>query len=215
MTQTVAIDFASPGSRQHLLDGWSLEDEREDRPWVWAIGGQSSLRVYFFEPRTMTMVVRCSGPDLFEGAPRQLVTVLVNGASIGTAYLFPIMQEYRWEIPESVLRMGENRLTFVHGYDRSSRTSSRPRSSKRSQTVAFRYVRFEGQGEPPQVHLPDATSLALPFRAQIVYWLKLSPGAVLLIDGIWRQPSSRAGGTPTEVGEAGLSLAVTFAHRKQ
>jgi len=109
-TRRILFDGSDRGA---LLDGWSIDerDEQLDLPFVWAIATDASVSFQVLQVTDEQFLVKLSS---FPGIPRQHVTVLVNGTQVSEFDATPVFLEYRFVVPASLLRRGDNRLTFRH-----------------------------------------------------------------------------------------------------
>ena len=120
--QTIALDYSSPsyrfdGQGGSLLptDGWAPPEagsQPKDTPFfAWALKGTASM-VFLSPPGAGYDFFARIKPFIWEHAPPQQMTVIVNDQEIATLTLSPGWQTYRSEVPEGALRPGLNELTF-------------------------------------------------------------------------------------------------------
>ena len=112
ITETRRIVFGA-GGRRLLLDGWSVDeyDPSSGLTFVWATELEANVAFQVLAVVDQQFLVKLSA---FAGAIPQTITVLVNGHPVSSFTAEPVFLEYRFVVPASLLRRGENRLTFRH-----------------------------------------------------------------------------------------------------
>jgi hypothetical protein len=112
IAETRHIVFGA-GDRRNLVDGWSVDEhDSSGLTFVWATDLEASVAFQVLAVVAQQVLVKLSA---FAGAVPQKVTVLVNGHEVSTFWAAPTFLEYRFVVPATVLRRGENSLTFRHG----------------------------------------------------------------------------------------------------
>ena len=124
IAETRHIVFGA-GDRRHLLDGWSVDEhDGSGLTFVWATELEANLTFQVLAVVTQQFLVKLSA---FAGAVPQTITVLVNGHQVSSFSAEPTFLEYRFIVPASLLRRGENRLTFRHSRLESRADAGEPR----------------------------------------------------------------------------------------
>jgi hypothetical protein len=100
------------GDRRNLIDGWSVDERHSSGlTFVWATELEANIAFQVLAVVAQQFLVKLSA---FAGAVPQTITVLVNGHEVSTFSAEAAFLEYRFVVPASLLRRGENRLTFRH-----------------------------------------------------------------------------------------------------
>lgn len=189
------VDLGTAEARAFLVRGWSHDEEAEGRTFVWSEGPESEMEVFLAAPRDVPVSLR-GFPFEAPGAPRQVVTMLVNGREVAEVPFGPAEAEQRIELPEKALRAGSNRLTFRYAWTRSPREASGGRSSDtRRLAVAWDVLRFEtGAKEGARVRIVGER-LYIPSGHRMDAFLRLPAGAALALEEV----RSRGGSAALEV----------------
>lgn len=183
------VDLGAPEARPLLRKGWSTAEGDAAHHFVWSDGPESEIAFFVAAARDIPLTLKGS-PYSAPGAPAQVVTLLLNGASVGQVTISG--GEAKTVLPEKALRAGENRLMLRYAWTRSPFEESGGKSDDhRRLAVAWNLLRFEtGVDEQGRVRGAGG-QLALPFGWRIDSFQRLPPGAVLALDDL-RSP---AGGT--------------------
>lgn len=188
------LDLGTEAARSHLFSGWSWDERASDgTTFVWTEGTRSVLELPIVQPRAGTLALRCSPRRTAGGhlaAPR--VSLLLNGVPLGALDIGPTdWQEVRLEVPESVWRLGTNRLTLSFPEaPPAAGDGRRPGLAVARVSMRYRaagaYVAGGGRQREPRVATSPLGSsrLFVPGGSGVEYYLELPPGAVLAIDGI-------------------------------
>jgi arylsulfatase A-like enzyme len=151
------------------------------------MGESSRLRFFVGYPRDLNLRLRCR-PYRFDGAPRQLMRVLVNERQIAEVALdrggvdAPLVT-----IPRIALRTGINKLQFAYSYSRRPKDVTPDSDDYRPLAVQWDTVEFLNALEtsPPQaVTSRGRSELRIPRRGRIDYHLRIEPPASLRLDGM-------------------------------
>lgn len=110
-----AIDFGAPDREFALLSGWSKDERWGDTTFQWSSAPESSMYLYLGEPTDRLLGMRLL-PLAYRGAPRQSLSVYVNGTFHDRLTLEPGWARYELKIPARLFRPGLNGLTFKYGY---------------------------------------------------------------------------------------------------
>lgn len=193
------VDLGTPEARPVLRQGWSGDEGKGAHTFVWSDGPESEMVIFLARVRDVPLTLKGS-PYSSPGAPAQPaqeVTLLLNGAAVGRVAIRG--QEARTVLPARALREGENRLVLRYAWTRVPREESGGESQDgRHLAVAWDFLRFDtGVDEQGRVRAAG-DQLAIPFGRRVDTFLRLPPGAVLVIDGL----RSRGG----EPGELRVSL---------
>ncbi len=124
--QMIALDYTSPsyrfdGQGGSLLptDGWAPSEAgshpKDTSFFAWALKGKASM--IFLRPPggDFDLLVRAK-PFHWEGAPVQVMTVLLNDQEVAAIPFSPGWESYRTKIPERALLPGINELTLQFTY---------------------------------------------------------------------------------------------------
>jgi hypothetical protein len=124
ITETRRILFGT-GNRRNLIDGWSIDEhDASGLTFVWATDLEATVAFQVLAVVAQQFLVKLSA---FAGALPQMITVLVNGHEVSTFSALPTFLEYRFVVPATLLRRGENRLTFRHSRVGSPSGTGEPR----------------------------------------------------------------------------------------
>ncbi len=114
------IDIGEPTAREHLLEGWLLDQRieevrRELEPGTVAgsFGETSVLRFWLAEVRDFEVEMECWGKR--HGSTS--VEIRCNGHRVGAIEVVagdPTPRQYRVVLPARTLRVGDNQLAFVY-----------------------------------------------------------------------------------------------------
>ena len=212
--ETDRVELATRNGRDHMLDGWALTEEfgspiaptsdddssmegvmtidgirwyrSADFNGVLSEGDVSSLRFMIFNTHSRTLQFRCAAIEVPDGI-QPFFEIDVNDMSVTNVPLERGMKTYRVRIPERALRSGENRVAFRHGYE----TEGRNRVVETGQEPPFRVV-WRNVGLFPRYSMSAANvhseagsgSLTIPYLHRVDFFMRISPGAELLIEGI-------------------------------
>ena len=203
--ETEFVDLPSQGARVLFGDGQVDIPLGASTARVWSIGDSSSVDFYTSTGKERVLVA--SGePFLFPGAPTQRVDLSVNGTSVGEIALAPDVGEVRWTIPSSVLRIGQNRLTFSYGYSRAPKDVLPGSLDSRPLAVSWDWIRFEATHSASVPSLDAESQIVLPFRSQVDYFLSLPAGSILELGAVKMLPAAMS------MEPTGTSLIVEVEH---
>ncbi len=197
LSELTAITFTSREEQRYLRSGWSRfeRDEQLDRNFSWGQGEVSSVDFHLLAPRALDL--RLEGrPFTVPDAPTQIVTVSVNGSSVGAVELQPELTSYTLPVPEEHLLAGGNRLELSYRWNRSPRLVSGA-NDRRSLAVAWYAIDF-GVGEVTSANsarsaLGVTPRLFVPAGSEVVYYLAVKPHSLLQLDGwAWRRTAGGA-----------------------
>ena len=176
------VDLGSPEARPLLRGGWSLAEGDAAHHFVWSDGPESEIAFFLAAARDVPLTLEGS-PYPAPGAPAQVVTLLLNGASVGRVTIAG--KEARTVLPEKALRTGENRLVLRYAWTRTPfEETGGKNDDRRRLAVAWDRLRFE-TGVDDQGRVRGAGGqLALPFGWRIDSFQPLPPGAVLALDDL-------------------------------
>jgi choline-sulfatase len=178
------VDVGTADARPLLRKGWSQDETDGDRTFVWSDGPESELALFLATPRDVPLTLRGSA-YASRGAPEQVVTLVLNGETVGQVTAKPGGEETRTVLPERHLRAGENRLILRYAWTRSPWVESGGQGDDhRRLAVAWDLLRFEtGVDEQGRVRAAGG-QLSLPFGWRIDSYLRLPAGAELVMDGL-------------------------------
>ncbi len=195
VTEPRAITFESPGGRHHLRSGWSrLErDRRRKRAFAWGLRQASTVDFHLLAPRGFDL--RLEGrPFIAADMPPQVVTVRVNGFSLGDLELRSGLVAYTLPVPVERVSSGTNRLELAYRWSRSPRQISGA-GDRRQLAVAWYDIGFGGGGAAsalPRSVEAEPGRLFLPAGSEVAYYVELAPDSRLLLDGwAWRGAAGR------------------------
>jgi hypothetical protein len=160
IAETRRIVFGS-GDHRPLIDGWSVDeyDPSSGLTFVWATELEANVAFRMLAVVDQQFLVKVSA---FAGAIPQTITVLVNDRPVSSFTAEPAFLEYRFVVPASLLRRGENRLTFRHSRLEGRADGSEPRrfaAAYNSILIGPLCLPLRGWGLPPhpRVHRTRAT----------------------------------------------------------
>jgi arylsulfatase A-like enzyme len=186
-TETRRIDFGTPQARPHLAEGWSFDETSSSgRPFVWALGSRSLLRLYVAEPRDLELRFRC-WPLRYPGAPQQRLTIGLAGRPLGEVALRARPQGYSLRVPAAALRPGENLLELEYARYVAPRDVLPGASDARPLALAWQTLEVPGAraAARPEVGREAGRSiLRLPFGATLVFHLAVAAGSQLRFEGL-------------------------------
>ena len=114
-TEVRRIAFDSQEIRRYLRSGWSRNER--DRGFAWGLGEASVVEFSLLEARDFEL--RLEGrPFRFPGAPPQVVTVAVNGHTLGEIELSPRLAGYALPLASEQQLAGANRLELSYRWNR-------------------------------------------------------------------------------------------------
>ena len=153
-----AYDFTAAEHVQLLLsDGWSTPEVRpeDDLSYAWAIGLEARLLPFFLLGRDVESAddggvwlhFRC-WPHALGSRQRQVVTVDLNGTTLGTLVLPPGLREYSLQVPAEALKSGQNSVIFRFAYAVAPAELADGTTDKRRLAAAFDYVSISADAEP-------------------------------------------------------------------
>ncbi len=178
------IDFGTPAAREHLRDGWHGNERRPGgETLVWSRGTASTLAFFLAAPRVLRAELRCA-PAADAAGREQAVSVEVNGERAGELALSPGLRTYSIELPVSLLRAGENRLTFRYRHVVALRPGGRER--RRGLAVAWHDLRLlplPVLAAAPRAE-PERRSLMVPWGSEVAYVLDLDGEARLEVERV-------------------------------
>jgi hypothetical protein len=182
--ETLKIDFGGPGSQSFLLDGWSLPEGPAHDRFVWAVGKRTSIRVFLTTSGSRSFVARCE-PFRFPGAPLQSLSVLVGGERVASIPLDQGLADYHWEIPNGVLRAGDNRIDFEYTYAAEPALVTGT-SDRRALAVAWHELRMHGGVKAAVEANPaaDGDTIVLPFGQRVDFFVRASGSVRLDLAGV-------------------------------
>lgn len=185
--ERAVLPLALAEGRPYRVSGFShLEVDRAParleaarRSFRWSDAPVSVVRFFLLEPRPLKLVFDCR-PHVDSEMGRQAVTLLLNGQEIGVVSLKPGRRRYRYVLPESLLRVGDNRVGFQYRWTRSPMEAGAPRDG-RNLGVAWYGLRLKGQIRDAAPVAIDATSgaLVVPWGNQVDWFLSVQEGSEL------------------------------------
>jgi arylsulfatase A-like enzyme len=185
------VDLGTPEARPLLRQGWSGDEGKGARTFVWSDGPESEMVIFLARVRDVPLTLKGSpySSPSSPGAPAQEVTLLLNGAAVGRVAIQG--EEARTVLPARALREGENHLVLRYAWTRAPNEESGGESrDRRHLAVAWDFLRFDtGVDEQGRVRAAG-DQLAIPFGLRVDTFLRLPPEAVLAIDDL----RSRGGG---------------------
>jgi arylsulfatase A-like enzyme len=143
--ETTVIDFGNELHREHLLEGWHADEKVKDRTtFVWSSGKVSKLEIVVFELSDKQVLLKCL-PFEYPKASGQTIKVSINDKFLTTIELdknWKDWKEYKFLIPASDLKKGQNILTFDYGYVKSPSEAFQGNTDARPLAVAFDYIKI-------------------------------------------------------------------------
>jgi arylsulfatase A-like enzyme len=189
---TTMVDVGTAEARQHLTEGWGHDEISGAESYAWGLGRQSTLQWFVDEPRDLELTFRC-WPAASLGNPQHLLFV-VNGWPLPEVPLQDWPAVYSLAIPATALISGWNTITVRYWH------YLRIEGDPRRLAVAWDWFQT---GEPnPNVARPQARSdgdtsvLRLPAGLRLDYFVRLAPGAELVLDGLVPWGDGAAGKSP-------------------
>ncbi len=139
LVETLFIDVGDPAGQRALGSGWSLPETipATGQTFVWATAAEASVELTVLRRELDRLEFQC-WPYTFDGAPRQLVEVEVNGVAAGAVELEVDIGRYTVPLPAGMLRFGRNLVTFRFAYTASPQDHGGRDS--RSLAVAFDFI---------------------------------------------------------------------------
>jgi hypothetical protein len=139
-----SFSFGEPATRDLLSGAWGEQSHEPAGPITWMRHGEASVAVQLLEPSAYTLkfaVRPLTSSTAFMCVPLE---VKVNQQPVGLLLLYRGWREYRLQLNPASLIPGKNLVTF--------RVDARlPDSISNQRIVAFRYLRFFSDREPPAV----------------------------------------------------------------
>lgn len=131
------IDAGTPEARSALLDGWSADEQEEERSVIWSSGPRARLHVWLPGTRDarLSIEARAYGPALPLG-----VAVLLNDQAIGELSPGAGWQSHEITLPARLF--GEGESTIELRFDRTARPSDHEPGSSDTRQLALRVDRF-------------------------------------------------------------------------
>ncbi|GAK56580.1 hypothetical protein U27_03542 [Candidatus Vecturithrix granuli] len=101
--------------KQYLGGGWwePVTDPESQKRFIWSIGKQSQIKFYLADHQDIHAAITCA-PLLKDRT--QTIDITVNGQQVTTLELQYGIREYAFTIPQNVLRLGPNLMTFTYAY---------------------------------------------------------------------------------------------------
>ncbi len=190
--ETRLVDFGGPGGRAYLGDGWAADETSEEgTTYTWGVGEESSLSFVLLAPHKVRLTFAC-WPFRWKEAPRQYVTVVLNGREVDTVRIRSGMREYHLSLPASATVRGRNELRFRYAYAESPMGVDPAAQDPRTLAVAWDFLRFGEAPEAPRSVEPAASgdTLFVPFSSEVSFFLELPGTSYLTFDGFdsdrWR-----------------------------
>jgi arylsulfatase A-like enzyme len=197
--ETERIDFGTPAARPHLTAGWSYDETlASGRPFVWAEGERSVLRLEVGRARDLRLRFRC-WPFHYAGAPEQKLGVWIGGEPLAETVLSPHPAWYTAFVPAARLRAGENTLELRYAAHARPRDVLPGARDRRPLAVAWDVLEVEGArryGLPEVLAAAGAPTLRLPFHAALDYYLAVPDGGELRFDAVVPWSADAAQPTP-------------------
>ena len=173
--ESTFVDLGRPGSSRNLVTGWGGDEAKiEGTTYVWAVSQRAELDLLVFDTDATRLRFR-AWPFLWEGARDQVVTVSVNGRTMGSTRLAPKPKEYSFRVPRGVLITGVNRVAFDFTWVEEARTHRNDSNDHRTLAAAFDFV---GIGRQPDE--PGSEDEGRPVPAARDDTLLLAPGTGLV-----------------------------------
>ncbi|MCJ7755942.1 MAG: hypothetical protein MUP13_15380, partial [Thermoanaerobaculales bacterium] len=146
--ESTVVDLGSIEAGHNLVTGWGSDESKSDgTTFVWAVSQRAELDLLVFDTGATRLHFR-AWPFLWEGARDQVVTVSVNGRTMGSTRLAPKPKEYSFRVPRGVLLTGVNRVAFDFEWVEEARIHRNDSNDDRSLAAAFDFV---GIGEIPDL----------------------------------------------------------------
>lgn len=116
----VHIDLGSENDDKFLGRGWSDREGAGESSFRWAVGTESTLLVPLYESDRYAVEMRARAFS-FEGAPRQIVEVWLNGDLAGRLAVGTEMEWHRLVVDAGLVRAGLNGVRLRYSYAESPR----------------------------------------------------------------------------------------------
>jgi len=134
------VDFGDPRRDFAMLAGWSGDEHWRGGPTMqWTSDRESSATIWLGAPADRVLELRVR-PLSYPGAPRQTVTVEVNGRPAGTLALEPDWTVYRLPVAAGSFGPGRNTLRFTYGHTIVPAAVIAGSTDTRTLAVAFDYL---------------------------------------------------------------------------
>jgi arylsulfatase A-like enzyme len=142
--ESTFVDLGTPAGSHSLLTGWGNAETKPDgTTYVWAVAQRSELDLLVADTSASRVRFR-AWPFTWDGAPDQIVTVSVNGSTIGSTHLEPGPHDYSLRVPRGALLAGVNRLAFDFAFAEEAGSHREGSTDHRTLAAAFDFV---GVGE--------------------------------------------------------------------
>ncbi len=133
------FDFDRAGS-EWMISGWSApERDAQGASFVWSDSTRAVLGARLRRSVDRAVWFRCWA---YAGAEPQVVTVLVNGRSVGSLRLGAKPGTYGLVVPRSRWRVGDNRIRFDFAHAVRPSDGDRPSRDTRALSAAFDWIRI-------------------------------------------------------------------------
>ncbi len=187
-----AITFETPEDRQHLHSGWSRFERSPRGGFAWGLRQASTVEFHLLAPRAFDL--RLEGRPLrAPEMPPQVVTARINGSSLEEIELQPGLGTYTLPVPAEHVSAGLNRLELAYRWSQTPRQASGAKDW-RELAVAWHHIGFgmEGPSLAPRAVAGEPIKLFLPAGSEASYYVELSPGSRLFLDGwSWKEATGR------------------------
>ncbi|MEM6796578.1 MAG: sulfatase-like hydrolase/transferase, partial [Acidobacteriota bacterium] len=177
------LDIGTPEAYRHLVRGWRPGVPiplPADRPrfGLWSRRDVSEVDFFVTRPGDLPLIFITRTRLGLEGP----LDISVNGERLESHEIGVRFSQIETIIPESMLRMGRNRLLFQHP------RSVKPRSYSKDTRLLFEYINFGPYQAPappdPRVDEAEGT-LFVPFDVRVDFMLELPAGeAALALDQV-------------------------------
>ncbi len=182
--EVAVVDLGTAAARPRLVAGWGHDEREGDRTFVWGLGEASELEVYAAAPVDVTLVLHCRALA-FDGAPKQVVSVAVNGDEVGAVEVGESPGRHRVRLPGAALRRGSNRLRFAYAWSRRPREVLPGSADERPLAVRWEAVELRGLGSAGEPRLAAAGDrIEIPAGSEVSYFFDFAPGAEVVIGGL-------------------------------
>jgi hypothetical protein len=113
INESGSFDMARIEPRYLVAPGWSEPRFPPDGPaFRWARAPRACLMLPLDQPILLRTRVTARAP---EGIGRRQIHVEANGQSVASRTVGPAWEDVSFDVPEALLRSGENHLCFVFG----------------------------------------------------------------------------------------------------
>lgn len=166
------VDPLATALERDLVTGWAPRTRLPESELVWSIGHESILYFELEKAAPSRLELRCT-PFMYPGATELTLTLHVNGEPLGELSLKDGFHDYEVQIPESVLRSGNNWLNL--GYSRVAVPAEVLENSQDRRELAVGFRRIAVRKENP-ARLVEVGGLSTESQAT-PGWLQTQSGS--------------------------------------